>query len=108
MSTIEEKIAAAVESRSQKIVQTLSELVRYPSIVKADPRDAGPGERDCQLYLKGRLETLGFRTDLWDQTGLPFTPNTKAVRAPTRDAPLKAAPISAGFSKVAEADVRSC
>ena len=37
MSTIEETVAAAVESRSQKIVQTLCDLVRYPSIVKADP-----------------------------------------------------------------------
>ena len=30
---------------------------------------AGPGERDCQLYLERRLEALGFATDLWDPDG---------------------------------------
>jgi hypothetical protein len=62
-------VAAAVESRSPKIVRTLCDLVRYPSIVKADPRDAGPGEHNCQLYLKNRLETIGFTIDLRDPDG---------------------------------------
>jgi len=43
--------------------------VRFPSIVKSDPREAGQGERDCQLYLQKRLEALDFTTDLWDPDG---------------------------------------
>ena len=69
MTTIEDAISQAVEARSDRIVDTLCALVRCPSIVRNDPRDAGPGERDCQLYLQGRLKALGFATDLWDPDG---------------------------------------
>ena len=69
MSSVQETIAAAVEARSDRIVNTLCDLVRFPSIVKTDPREAGPGERECQLYLQKRLEALGFTTDLWDPDG---------------------------------------
>src|SRR5258708_38537779 len=63
------KIAEAAEPSANKIVQTLCDLVSFPSIVKSDPKEAGPGERDCQLYLQKRLQALGFATDLWDPDG---------------------------------------
>ncbi len=69
MSPLEETIAKAVEQRADRIVETLCDIVRFPSIVKSDPREAGPGERDCQLYLQKRLEAVGFTTDLWDPDG---------------------------------------
>jgi acetylornithine deacetylase len=69
MSPLEAKIAKAVEQRADRIVETLCDIVRFPSIVKSDPREAGPGERDCQLYLQRRLEALGFTTDLWEPDG---------------------------------------
>jgi len=61
MSTIEETVMAAVESRSQKIVQTLCDLVRYPSIVKADPRDGGvlKGEGGGRsIMLTGHIDVV--------------------------------------------------
>ncbi|MGE3876434.1 MAG: acetylornithine deacetylase, partial [Parvibaculaceae bacterium] len=69
MSSIEERIARHVEARADRITETLSDLVAFPSIVMADHTKAGPGERDCQLYLQKRLEKLGFATDLWDPDG---------------------------------------
>lgn len=69
MASIEERIADQVEARGDRIVETLSALVSFPSIVMSDPTKAGPGERDCQLYLQQRLEKLGFTTDLWDPDG---------------------------------------
>lgn len=69
MPSIEQIIAQKVEDSADDIVKTLSDLVSFPSIVKSDPTTAGPGERDCQHYLKGRLEKLGFETDLWDPDG---------------------------------------
>lgn len=67
--TIEATIGEAVEALSGRIVETLCDITRFPSIVKNDPREAGPGERDCQLYLQKRLERIGFTTDLWDPDG---------------------------------------
>jgi acetylornithine deacetylase len=64
-----EMIAERVEARADDIVATLADLVAFPSIVKSNPREAGPGERDCQLYLQKRLERLGFETDLWEPDG---------------------------------------
>ncbi|QWW70999.1 M20 family metallopeptidase [Rhizobium sp. WYJ-E13] len=69
MTSLQQTIAGLVEARSDKIVATLSDLVRFPSVVKSNPKEAGPGERDCQLYLQKRLEKLGFTTDLWDPDG---------------------------------------
>ena len=69
MTDIARTIAAAVEARSDRIVETLCDIVRFPSIVRADPTQAGPGERDCQLYLQERLHRIGFTTDLWDPDG---------------------------------------
>ena len=82
MSPLEETIAKAVEQRADRIVETLCDIVRFPSIVKSDPREAGPGERDCQLYLQKRLEALGFTTDLWDPDGpaLYYTVLAPAIR----------------------------
>jgi acetylornithine deacetylase/succinyl-diaminopimelate desuccinylase-like protein len=86
MSPLDETIAKAVEQRSDRIVETLCDLVRFPSIVKFDPREAGPGERDRQLYLQRRLEALGFTTDLWSPTGLRSTdarrPSISALAIP--------------------------
>jgi acetylornithine deacetylase len=69
MTALQDKIAAAVEARADRIAQTLCDLVSFPSIVKADPREAGPGERDCQLYLQKCIEKIGFTTDLWEPDG---------------------------------------
>lgn len=69
MPSFEDIIAKRVEAEAERIVATLSDLVSFPSIVKSNPKDAGPGERDCQLYLQKRLEKLGFTTDLWDPDG---------------------------------------
>src|ERR1700729_3562153 len=69
MSPLEKTITKAVEQCADRIVETLCDIVRFPSIVKSDPREAGPGERDCQLYLQKRLEALGFTTDLWEPDG---------------------------------------
>ncbi len=57
------------EAHSDRIVQTLCDLVAFPSVVKSNPKEAGPGERNCQLYLQRRLQALGFGTDLWDPNG---------------------------------------
>ncbi|MET3579747.1 acetylornithine deacetylase [Mesorhizobium robiniae] len=69
MPSFEDIIAERVEAQAERIVGTLSDLVAFPSIVKSNPKDAGPGERDCQLYLQKRLDRLGFTTDLWDPDG---------------------------------------
>ena len=69
MPSVEQTIAERVEARSDRIVETLRALVSFPSIVKSNPAEAGPGERDCQLYLQKRLTALGFTTDLWDPDG---------------------------------------
>src|SRR5438552_13075069 len=69
MNTLEDRIAAAVEAKTDRIVQTVCDLVSFPSIVKANPREAGPGERDCQTYLQTRIEAIGFGTDLWEPDG---------------------------------------
>jgi acetylornithine deacetylase len=66
---LEERIAATVEASADRIVKTLSDLIGFPSVVKSNPKEAGPGERDCQRYLQGRLERLGFVTDLWEPDG---------------------------------------
>lgn len=62
-------LSAHIDANADRIVQTLCDLIAFPSVVMADPTKAGPGERDCQHYLKGRLEALGMETDLWDPDG---------------------------------------
>ncbi|GLS20188.1 putative metallohydrolase YodQ [Labrys miyagiensis] len=69
MTTLQARIAEAVENRADRITQTLCDLVSFDSIVKSNPREAGPGERLCQEYLQMRLEKIGFTTDLWDPDG---------------------------------------
>ena len=67
--SLTEKISAHVDASAQRIAQTLCDLLAFPSVVKVDPREAGPGERDCQRYLQQRLMALGMDTDLWDPDG---------------------------------------
>lgn len=69
MTDHEPRILAAVTAATDRIVDTLADLIRFPSIVMVDPTRAGPGERLCQTYLKTRLERIGFTTDLWDPDG---------------------------------------
>ena len=69
MTGIEDLIASATAGASDRIVATLRDLVAFPSIVKANPNESGPGERECQEYLKARLERIGFATDLWEPDG---------------------------------------
>ncbi len=59
-------IVDAVNRNRERITQTLQELIRFESIVMADPSKAGPGERKCQNYLERRLTAAGFKTDLWE------------------------------------------
>lgn len=69
MTDPETRIGAAAEAARDRIAQTLADLIGFPSVVMSDPTQAGPGEHDCQQYLKGRLERIGFTTDLWDPDG---------------------------------------
>jgi acetylornithine deacetylase len=69
MTDLTATIVEASEAMADRIVQTLCDLASFPSVVKNDPKEAGPGERDCQLYLQKRLQGLGFATDLWDPDG---------------------------------------
>ena len=69
MDDTDRRIIAAVERRADVIVRTTAELIGFPSVVPVDSRNAGPAERDCQLYLQARLHDLGFKTDLWDPDG---------------------------------------
>ncbi len=63
---LERRIVDAVDRNRERIAQTLQELIRFESIVMADPSKAGPGERECQKYLERRLAAAGFKTDLWE------------------------------------------
>jgi len=63
---LEHCILDAVDRNRERIAQTLQELIRFESIVMADPTKAGPGEKDCQKYLERRLAAAGFKTDLWE------------------------------------------
>jgi acetylornithine deacetylase len=38
-----------VETQKDRIVSTSCDVIAFPSIVKAHPREAGPGERDRQV-----------------------------------------------------------
>jgi acetylornithine deacetylase len=67
--TLEDRIASVVEGAADRVVATLCDLIAFPSVVKSNPKDAGPGERQCQEYLKTRLERIGFVTDLWEPDG---------------------------------------
>jgi acetylornithine deacetylase len=69
MADLTQSIADAAEASAEKVVRTLCDLVAFPSIVKSNPKEAGPGERDCQFYLERRLQALGFATTLWDPDG---------------------------------------
>jgi acetylornithine deacetylase len=63
---LERRISDAVDQSRERIAETLQQLIRFESIVMADPTKAGPGERECQKYLEGRLLAAGFETDLWE------------------------------------------
>jgi acetylornithine deacetylase len=67
--TLERRITAAVDASGDRIAALLADLIGFESVVKMDPREAGPGERLCQEYLKARIETIGFTTDLWEPDG---------------------------------------
>ena len=58
--TIEQTIATWVEENSEHVVATLCELIKFKSVVKSNPKDAGPGEKNCQEFLKARLENIGM------------------------------------------------
>jgi acetylornithine deacetylase len=69
MMTLQDQIAAAANAAGPRLAALLSDLIGFASVVKSDPRESGPGERLCQEYLKARIETLGFTTDLWEPDG---------------------------------------
>ena len=66
MKEIERRIVAAIEQNRDRIAETLQDLIRFESIVMADPSKAGPGEQECQEYLERRVAAAGFKTDLWE------------------------------------------
>jgi acetylornithine deacetylase len=63
---LEQQIIKTVDRNRERLAQTLQELIRFESVVMADPDQAGPGERECQKYLARRLASAGFETDLWE------------------------------------------
>src|ERR1700738_4528946 len=63
---LEQRIVNAVDQARDRIAETLRDLIRFESIVMADPTKAGPGERECQKYLERKLAATGFKTDLWE------------------------------------------
>jgi acetylornithine deacetylase len=67
---LERRIVEAVDHSRERIAETLQQLIRFESIVMADPTKAGPGERECQKYLENRLLAAGFKTDLWEPDAL--------------------------------------
>lgn len=69
MTSDDKRILDAIERGSDRIVSTLQDLIRFESVVKSNPTDAGPGERECQEYLAERLQAVGFGIDLWEPDG---------------------------------------
>ncbi|MAD91196.1 MAG: acetylornithine deacetylase [Gammaproteobacteria bacterium] len=67
--TIEQTISNWVDDNSDHIIKTLCDMIEFQSITKINPKEAGPGEKDCQEFLKARLESLGMATDLWEPDG---------------------------------------
>ena len=67
--TIEQTISKWVDESSEHIIKTLCDMIEFQSITKINPEEAGPGERECQEFLKERLESLGMTTDLWEPDG---------------------------------------
>ena len=63
---LEKRIVDIVDQSREQIAETLQQLIRFQSVVMADPTKAGPGERECQEYLEDRLRRAGFKTDLWE------------------------------------------
>lgn len=69
MTSNDRRILDAIERGADRIVSTLQDLIRFESVVKSNPADAGPGERECQQYLAERLNQVGFSTELWEPDG---------------------------------------
>ena len=67
--SIAEDLNTHIVANRGRIAACLCDLIAFPSIVMADPTQAGPGERDCQRYLDARLRRLGLETDLWEPDG---------------------------------------
>jgi acetylornithine deacetylase/succinyl-diaminopimelate desuccinylase-like protein len=65
-----------VKTQKDWIVSTSCDVIAFPSIVKAHPREAGPSERDRQVYLRaaGTPEPgptgIGVHRDMGLSTGL--------------------------------------
>lgn len=69
MEKAHQRLLDAVEGGADRIARTLQDLIRFESVVQADPSMAGPGEGLCQEYLAGRIGGLGFEIDLWEPDG---------------------------------------
>ncbi|MEO1103083.1 MAG: M20/M25/M40 family metallo-hydrolase, partial [Pseudomonadota bacterium] len=95
----DDALLAHIEANRQRIVDTLCDLVAFPSIVMSDPTKAGPGERDCQLYLKGRLEALGMQTDLWEPDGPALYAKYEGRPGANKGRTFKGRPNLAGIKK---------
>src|SRR5258707_12920575 len=63
---VEKRIVDVVDQSRERIAETLQPLIRFQSVVMADPTKAGPGERECQEYLEDRLQRAGLKRDLWE------------------------------------------
>ncbi len=82
---VEKRIVDVVDQSRERIAETLQQLIRFESIVMADPTKAGPGERECQEYLEDRLRGNRMPTRFWKSTGVNLAPNKAVI--------LKAGPI---------------
>jgi hypothetical protein len=54
----EETIAKAVEQRADRIVATLCDIVRFPSIVRSDPRENGGSAKEALDKVKADATPL--------------------------------------------------
>ena len=82
MADLTQTIAQTVEARADRIVQTLCDLVTFPSIVKINPRRPARPSATAR-NISETLQELGF-TDLGTLTVRRSTRNTGSARSQYR------------------------
>jgi acetylornithine deacetylase len=62
-----EKLAEVTRARADRLIETISELIRIPS-ENTPPRGA---EAECQRYVQARLEGLDLAAEMYELTAVP-------------------------------------